>query len=117
MSRRGESNEEELSIWIAKARIRLPPILAVLESFGFLLGNVLAPLHKPRAEAAMDDALLKLVELSHPVLMVAGERLHHPIEKIDQVLVEFRCVLQIAHMSGLADDVELRSGDLPLHGF
>ena len=117
MSCRGESNEQYLSIRIAKARAWFSPVLPVLESSGFVFGNVLAPLHKAGAESAMDNAPLKLVKLSHPVLIVAGGRSHHSIEKVDQVLVEFRRVLQIAHMPGLADDVELRSSDLPLHGF
>ena len=117
MSRWSESDEEEPSIWIAKARVWSPPILPVLKSSRFFFGDMLAPLHKPWTKAAMDDVSLKFLKLSHPILMVAGARLPHPIKKVDQMLVEFRRILQIAHMSSVADHLELRSGDLPLHGF
>jgi hypothetical protein len=117
MSSRGESDEQELSRRIAEARVWSSPILPVRKSSGLLFGNEFSPLHKAGAEAAMDYASLKLVELSHPVLIVAGRRLHHPGKEVDQVLVEFRRVLQIAHVSSVTDDLDLRSGDLSLHGF
>jgi hypothetical protein len=117
MSGRGKSDQEELSFWIAEARIWFPPILPVFKPSGLLDCYFLAPLHKPWAKAATDNVFLKLLELSHLVLKVAGARLRHPIEEVNQVLVECWRVLQIAHVSGLTDDMELRPGDLPLQGF
>ena len=117
MGRRGKPNQEKFSMRVAEARVRFSPVLPLLESSGFLFSYLFSPLYKSWTKAAADYVLLKPLELSHPIPLVAIVRLFDPIEKTDQVLVEFNRIFQIAHVSGLRDNVEFRADNVLLHGF